>query len=704
MNKRIISLLIISILTLQGCGGSGGGGGGGGAPAAAPVQMGGSIQGISLSLTGNVNTIAGVAVSTDGVGPAANFNYSMHITSDGTSLFVADSSNHTIRQIDIATGTVSTLAGLAGHQGSVDGTGSNARFRYPQGVTTDGTNLYVTDIYSRTIRKIVIATGVVTTIAGTAGMAGTADGTGAAARFDTPRGITTDGTNLYISDTTSHTIRKLVLATNAVTTLAGMAGVPGSADNTGTMASFNYPFGITTDGTNLYVADYYNNSIRRIVIATGVVDTLAGMAGMFGSADGTGAAARFALPAGVHTDGTNLYVSDSGNNTIRSIVISTGVVTTLAGTPGPLGGNSDGIGAAAKFRGPHGIVGVGANLYIVDNGNFTIRKLALASADVSTFAGIAAGTDGVASDARFVNPQSVTTDGNYLYMVDNQLSVIRRVDILTNEVVTIAGKIFTAGTTDGNGVNARIGYPEGITTDGSNLYFCDSQNHTIRKMDLASGDVTTIAGTAGMSGTTDGTGTAARFNYPTGLTTDGTNLYISDTINHTIRKLVLATGDVTTLAGTASVSGDADGIGAAALFFEPKGITTDGTSLFIADYRNFLVRRIDIASANVTTLAGGAGMPGEIDAVGTSARFNYPADITSDGTNLYVVDDYSGYTVRRIVISTGEVTTIAGLAYTLGSTDGTGSAARFYRPTGITTDGNRLFVTDRQNATIRSIQ
>jgi len=114
--------------------------------------------------------------------------------------------------------------------------------------------------------------------------------------FQSPSGITTDGTNLYVTDFNNNTIRRIVIATGAVTTIAGTAGTGGSDNGTGTAAKFNGPYGITTDGTNLYVTDSHNNTIRQIVIATGVVTTIAGTAGTTGFADGTGTAASFSSP------------------------------------------------------------------------------------------------------------------------------------------------------------------------------------------------------------------------------------------------------------------------------------------------------------------------------------------------------------------------------------------------------------------------
>ena len=244
-----------------------------------------------------------------------------------------------------------------------DGTGSEAKFYNPRGVATDAFgNVYVADTSNHTIRKITPA-GVVTTLAGTgsvkgsidaASFIGSADGTGAAARFNSPFGVATDASgNVYVADYANNTIRKITPA-GVVTTLAGTVGSSRSADGTGSEARFGDPTGVTTDaGGNLYVADANNHTIRKITPA-GVVTTLAGTAGTSGSADGTGAAARFSNPNGVATDaGGNLYVADANNRTIRKIT-PTGVVTTLAGTAGTRG-SADGTGAAASFDFPSSV-------------------------------------------------------------------------------------------------------------------------------------------------------------------------------------------------------------------------------------------------------------------------------------------------------------------------------------------------------------
>ena len=342
-------------------------------------QMGGSRQGVELSLTTEVTTLAGSAHVTGEPdttdhdnGTLASFDQPWDITTDGTNLYVVDTSNHTIRQVVISTGAVTTLAGTAETRGNTDDNGTAASFKFPKGITTDGTNIYVADSSNNLIRQIVISTGAVTTLAG--GGSGTStDDTGTTASFKSPQGITTDGTNLYVADSYNHKIRKIVIDNASVTTLAG-TGSSGSTDNTtGTSASFNEPLGITTDGTNLYVADTKNHLIRQIVISTRAVTTLAGT-GSSGTTDNTtGTSASFYGPSGIATDGFNLYVADRSSSLIRRIVIATGAVTTLAGMGS--GNPIDDTGTAARFKVPTGITSDGIDLYVLDKQNHLIRKI-----------------------------------------------------------------------------------------------------------------------------------------------------------------------------------------------------------------------------------------------------------------------------------------------------------------------------------------
>lgn len=331
-----------------------------------------------------VSTLAGQPLnggSTDGTGDAARFYHLSGIAADSAgNLYVTDTDNHTIRKIAVSTGAVSTLAGLAGSPGSADGTGTAARFNSPSGVAIDGSgNAYVADTLNHTLRKVT-SLGVVTTVAGSSGAPGSADGIGSAARFKGPQGLTIDGGgNLYVADTNNHTIRKVVPSTGAVTTVAGLAGSPGGADGSGTLARFDYPAGIAITGAGyLFVADTENHTVRQI-LPSGLVSTVAGWPGANGKADGTGNAARLDSPSGVAVDlSGNLYVVDTDNYTIRKVVPSIGAVTTLAGLAGT-SGSTDGLGSAARFFGPAGIaVDNSGNLYIADTNNDTVRAGLLA--------------------------------------------------------------------------------------------------------------------------------------------------------------------------------------------------------------------------------------------------------------------------------------------------------------------------------------
>jgi len=368
MNKLGIYLLLAAA-SLPGCGTSSG------TPSGSAYTT-GSVYETSRNTVTTIAGSAGTSGTTDATGTAATFTTpnGIVVSTDKTTLYVTDASSNTIRRIQLSTGAVTTLAGSAGVSGSTDAIGTAATFNTPHDIATDGASLYVTDVLNNTIRKIDISSGTVSTLAGKAGVAGTADGQGTAATFNGPLGIACDGTSLYVTDSNSNTIRMIDIATRTVTTLAGTPGAAGSANGTGATATFNLPAGIATDGTNLYVADFNNNMIRTIAIASKAVTTLAGSTSHYGSADGTGANASFYSPIGVATDGANLYVTDKANNIVRKIVISSGTVTTVAGSP-RTAGSSDGVAAGATFNFPVGIATDGTNLYIADAWNSTIRKI-----------------------------------------------------------------------------------------------------------------------------------------------------------------------------------------------------------------------------------------------------------------------------------------------------------------------------------------
>ncbi|MGN4154903.1 NHL repeat-containing protein, partial [Burkholderia gladioli] len=328
-------------------------------------------------------------------------------------------------------------------------------------------------------------------------------------------------------------------------------------------ARFNYPQGVTVDSSgNVYVADTSSATIRKITPG-GLVSTLAGVQGVSGYADGAGNSAEFSNPTGIAADSSgNLYVADTGNNVIRKISPA-GVVSTLAGSPTGASGSADGTGSAASFSGPNGIaVDSSGNVYVADTHNSIIRKIT-SMGEVTTLAGSAGtlgSTDGPGASARFNVPASIAVDsGGNLYVADTNNNTIRKISS-TLQVTTLAGSSTGApGSADGVGGAARFNAPSGVAVDSSGyIYVADSSNSTVRKM-TPGGTVTTLAGTAGVTGSTDGLGTAAQFNYLFGIAVTGSGyLYVADTYNNAIR--IISPGEiVNTLAGSSSSSGSADG-------------------------------------------------------------------------------------------------------------------------------------------------
>jgi sugar lactone lactonase YvrE len=323
----------------------------------------------------SVTTFAGqplVSGAANGVGTNALFSDPAAIVVDANgNCFVADSQNHAIRKIT-SSGVVTTVAGQLGVAGTANGTGTNAQFNSPNGLALDASGiLFVGDTGNNVIRKITAAGGV-STFAGLAGQSGFLDGPAGAALFNSPLGmaIATNG-DLFVADCGNHCIRRISGGT--VTTFAGNPQIWGSADGVGTNAQFNGPVGIVFDaGENLFVADANNHTIRKITPA-GTVSTWAGKAGIDGYCDGVASAARFCKPAELAMDTRgNLFVADSFNHVIRK-VSSNGVVSTVSGSAGNYG-VSDGVNGQARFFNPYGlVVSPGGALLVADAYNQSCR-------------------------------------------------------------------------------------------------------------------------------------------------------------------------------------------------------------------------------------------------------------------------------------------------------------------------------------------
>lgn len=617
-----------------------------------------------LSPDGRVATLAGssqISGGVDGVGSAARFASPFGVAVDASDdVYVADTLNQSIRLV-ATNGLVKTIAGVLGVAGDADGAADSALFDHPRGVAVDASNaVYIADTENHQIRRL--AYGYVTTLAGN-GTAGFLNGEGANAVFNLPAALALDSAgNLFIADYGNSLIREMTPA-GVVTTVAGLPGQPGATDGDASIAQFNLPSGIAVDSQeNVYVADYGNHSIRQLIPeAAGQwsVSSLAGLSGVSGDADGQAIVARFHNPTGIAVDSLGaIYVGDSSNHLVRS-VSPQGVVTSLAGPAGSFG-SQDALFPDSRMNGPRGVaVDSSGDVFAADSANNTIRELTPDGA-LTTIAGLpgfAGSTDGLGGDARFSQPAGIAVDvkGN-VYVADFQNSTIRELSADSGSGLwlsqTIAGSAGAAGYANGGGAAAKFNGPCALAVDGGgNIYVADYSNQVVRLI-APTGLVSTFAGNPGRAGYLDGSN--AFFNFPSGLALDDSgNLFVADSQNQLIRRIT-PNGMVSTVAGAYFRSGSADGNGTAALFNNPQGLVFDQAgNLFVADTGNNAIREI-LPSGDVLTVAGTAGRRGSADGIGPVAQFNGPAGLAiSSGGTLFIADELNN-TLRGAVIYSGQ--------------------------------------------------
>ncbi len=695
--------------------------------------------------------------SNDGVGTESRMDGALHaaFSPDGNFLYFVDSFNGTLRRFGLRSQRVVTIAGEPGAEGVTDGTGPAARFENPRGIAIDpsGRTLYVADGFNCTIRTVDTESFEVRTLLGVPMNCGYVDGDFDEARMGLVIGMAMrDDRYVYLAQRANgaNAIRRIDLDEERMETIAGGA-MRGHRDGLGSEALFSGPGGIDFDesGEWLWVNDTFNNVVRRISLTemdmdgepTFRVETVAGQPSMRGHVDGIGTEARFSVSQGLTRGIDGFYVAGFHGTVRRVAPEAPFEVETVAGRNGE-SGSADGHPNEARFGVAFGIHAHpdGERLYYMDRGNNNIREIQLRVNRVRTVMGAPQPTgwrDG--NDARFDQPTgvAVSEDGEHAYIADRYNHALRHLNLQTGEVTTLAGLPGEAGYRDAVADGALLDEPIAVvlSPDESALWISEWGNHAIRSLDLSTLTVSTLTGGPERAvegelpdgGSLDGAVADVLWGHITGLVHDAeaNRLYVSDYTLDRIRTIDLEAGAVASLAGGAAIPQvpvldddgnpvldedgnpetenareyEPNGVGEDAIFVGPYGLalSADGTTLFVADRAHHLVRRIDVASGTVNTLAGEYGIPGAFDDVGTAAGFDGPTSVSlsDDGERLFVVDT-SNHAVRRIDIAARAVDTIVG---DLGISGGSGIArtpldeARLYYPSFAFVAGDDVFLT-----------
>jgi sugar lactone lactonase YvrE len=552
--------------------------------------------------------------ATGGLGQAGgelDLPVGMAVDSSGN-LYIADSANNAIREVTVD-GNIHTIAGLGPTQPGFAGdtlTAVGSNLNGPLDVAVDSkNNVYIADTNNANVRMITASTGVINTIAGSTAIVSGAvviafayagdGGTAITASLAGPAGVAIDSSgNIYIATYADNRIRKVDSKGN-ISTFAGNSGYGFAGDGGPALsAQLAAPRGICLDsGGNLYLADRWNNRVRKI--AGNNISTIAGNGlANFGGDGGPASSAQLSYPDGVAVDNAgNVYISDLLNNRVR-MVTSTGTISTFAGNGVPGFGGDGGAAAGAQLNQPAGLaVDSSGNLYIADSNNAVIRKVTPQGV-ISTVAGTGgtegySGDGGAATKATLMAPLGVALDGaGNLYIAD-YYGWIREVNASTGVITTLAGNGSNGYTGDGGPATAAQFYnPIAVAVDSSgNVYVADSGNGAVRM--IANGTISTIAGNGTLSYTGDGgPASLAQFSAISSIGVDAQgNLYVADTNNNAIRLFPLG-GSVTTIAGNGTLGYIGDGgTATVAELNSPRALAvTSSGNVYFADTGNNAVR------------------------------------------------------------------------------------------------------------------
>jgi len=662
-----------------------------------------------VNTSGTISVVAGsgaLGYSGDGVaGGATNASLShpFAVAVDASNnVYIADQGNCIVRKVD-STSTITTIAGTpnsCGYSGD-GGKGTAAQLYSPEGVGLDSSgNLFIGDANNCVVRKVILSTNVISTVAGNHTCGYTGDGGAAtAAELYVPSGVAADTAgNIYIADTDNCVVREVTKSNGHISTIAGNHTCSYNGDGgLATSAEMNQIFGLAVNGagTTVTIGDYYNQRVRQFTVG-GNITTVAGngtaCAGTCGEG-GPATSAELYYPVGVAaTSGGTIYVANNNNYVIDSFTVG-GNLNLVAGdhtyNSEKLINNEAPQGVAFAY--PWGIVDDSAgNVYVADSQNEMIRELVKSSNLVNFFAGNGtygySGDGGGATLAELRQPYGVAKDkaGN-VYIGDTYNCLIRVVNSAGN-ISTFAGLVVSGNagqcgyTGDGGAAtSAKLSYPYGVATDSKgNVYFADYNNEVVRE--VSGGIITTIAGIGGVAGYSGdgGPATNALLYNPTGVAVDPAgNVFISDYNNCRIREINAATGIITTVAGNGACAFTGDGQASSNGVYYPNGVAVDANdNLFIAEYDNRI--RWVSPSGIMTTIAGTgtAGYNGD----GTLATLAYlyePTGITLDPSGNILFSDYYNLRVRGISAFPALSTGVGSLAFGLTAVGNTSSPQQF---------------------------
>ncbi len=693
-----------------------------------------ATTGIITTIAGSGASSGSIGVSgTAATSCRLNHPQGLYVDSSGN-VYISDSGNNLIREYTVSNQDLVTVAGGGSTLGDGGAATSALLSAPVDVFLDSSSNIYIADQSHSRIRKVTASTGYISTVAGNGTAGYTGDGGAAtSAELDLPAGVTVDSSgNIYIADEGNNRIRVVSAVGGFISTLtgtgtAGYTAVPASGIVPITTAMLNRPYGVTLDSAgDLYIADTFNYAIQKIPVLTfattavgnsataqsvllettaaETISSITATASQGGSQEFTVGTVTGCTVDGVTSNASGTFCTvpitfspayPGLRSATLTVVTSTGTVTFgLTGTgTGPLAALTPGIissvSAGATLNSPIGVaVDSAGNLYIADQANNVVRKVTTAgvtsivagtgTACSAPAASPACGDGGLATSATLHSPASVAVDaaGN-LYIADTSDYRVREVSAATGYISTIAG-VGTSGDSGSSGVAATttsLGSPGGIAVDSSgNVFFSATATYRVHELYASTGTVSTIAGTgtSGYSGD-GGAATSAELGKPTHLALDSSgNVYIADLTNNRIRKVTRSTGYISTVAGdgTAGYSGD-QGLATSAKLKQSRGVAVDvAGNIYVGDTGNNVIREVNAASGDITTIAGyspgSSGYTGDGGAA-TSATLSSTEGLALDSKgNLYIADGGNN-AIRKITVSTSALTFAAGTS--VGSSD-----------------------------------